>query len=203
MSARLVHFVVSALCLCLISTPAPALSIGGDPANDVTERLSDPQGGAVSIYSFAFDAPGTEPPGSGISLAAGETLSAYVLHNESGSARRIAAYGVAVPGSAALTQVGSYDSEVDWLRGLDETATASWARAADGLEFRFQVPGLAPWGTSEVMYFVTASPFSATQAPVSIAYGSEASDSVAVAEPSAMLAAGLALIAVRRRRRTA
>jgi len=201
MSARSVHLVVSALCLCLISRPAPALTIGGDPANDVTERLSDPQGGAVSIYSFAFDTPGTEPPGSGILLAAGETLSAYVLRNESDPARSIAAYGVAVPGSAALTQVGSYDSEVDWLRGSDETAPASWERTADGVEFRFQAPGLAPWGASEVMYFVTASPFSATQAPVSIAYGSEASD--VVGEPSAMLAAGLALIAIRRRRRAA
>lgn len=199
MSARSGHLIVSALCLCLISTPASALTIGGDPANDVTERLSDPQGGAVSIYSFAFDAPGTEPPGSGISLAAGETLSAYVLHNESDPARSIAAYSVAVPGSAALTQVGSYDSEVDWLRGLDETAPASWERTADGVEFRFQAPGLAPWGTSEVMYFVTASPFSATQAAVTISYGSEASGPVA--EPSAMLAAGLALIAIRRRRR--
>ena len=201
MSARTVHLIVSALCLCLISTPAAALTIGGDPGSEMTERFSDPQGGAVSIYSFAFDAPGTEPPGSGISLAAGETLSAYVLHNESDRGRSIAAYSVAVPGSAALTQVGSYDSEADWLRRSDETAPASWERTADGVEFRFHAPGLAAWGASEVMYFVTASPFSATQAPVMISYGSEASDSVP--EPSAMLAAGLALIAIRRRRRAA
>ncbi|MFH1730552.1 MAG: PEP-CTERM sorting domain-containing protein [Planctomycetota bacterium] len=201
MTARTAHLIVSALCLGLISTPASALTIGGDPANEMIERFSDPQGGAVSVYSFAFDAPGTEPPGSGIALAAGETLSAYVLHNESGPARRIAAYSVAVPGSAALTLVGSYDSEVDRLRGSDETAPASWERTADGVEFRFQAPGLAPWGASEVMYFVTASPFSATQAPATISYGTEASDPVP--EPSAMLAAGLALIAIRRRRRAA
>lgn len=201
MSARPVHLIVSSLCLCLISTPAPALTIGGDPASQMTERRGDPQGGAVSIYSFAFDAPGTEPPGSGISLAAGETLSAYVLHNEGDPARSILAYTAAVPGSAELTGVGSYESEADWLGGLDETAPASWERTADGVEFRFEAPGLGPWGTSEVMYFVTASPFSATQAPLAISYGTAASE--LVPESSAMLAAGLALAAICRRRRTA
>lgn len=209
MPARLVP-----LFLLLMVVPAFALPIGGVLQRQEAAILEFPDGGAIEVFSYIFDSPGSLPVDSGIVMNKGDVLYAYVLNNRS-AASGVFLFGISLPPGLLLSDVGWYDSSTGVFAGIDEAGPASYQLTPKGVDFVF-APGALPAGEfSEVMYFLTSAPGDATLAGVCLSNGaiglgyvlgpSGINHTMGVAEsipePSGILLTGVLLAIARRRRR--